>query len=88
MTHMADYSWWGLDPAGHHLTNILLHILVAMSLFWFINIVFQDQGLALFTSLLFVVHPVHVEEVAYISSRSDSIGLVFLNDQAGEILEG
>jgi len=78
VTYLADYSIWNLDPRGYHLTNILLHILAALSLYWFINLLFKQRVLALFSSLLFVCHPVHVEAVSYISGRADPLAAIFI----------
>ncbi|MDD5449982.1 MAG: tetratricopeptide repeat protein [Candidatus Omnitrophica bacterium] len=79
LTYMMDYSLFGRDAAGYHLTNILLHILAVLCLYWFISILFADPPLlAFFTSILFLVHPLHTEVVTYISTRSDSLGLLFV----------
>ncbi|MGD9015037.1 MAG: hypothetical protein PVI33_03330, partial [Candidatus Omnitrophota bacterium] len=42
-TYTLDYSLWGLDTKGYHLTSILLHILVAISVYWLIRLLFQDN---------------------------------------------
>ncbi|MBU1869784.1 MAG: tetratricopeptide repeat protein [Candidatus Omnitrophica bacterium] len=73
-----DYSLWRLNVFGYHFTNILLHILVALSLYWLISILFRDKALSLFATLLFVVHPIHSEAVTYISGRADPLAALFL----------
>lgn len=78
LTYMIDYSFWRLKPSGYHLTNILLHIFVALSVYWLINILFCNNLVALFTSAIFVVHPIHTEAVSYISGRADSLALLFM----------
>ena len=78
LTYMFDYSLWRLDVRGYHLTNILLHILVALSIFWLINILYDNWLLSLFTGMLFVAHPIHTEAVAYISGRADSLAALFM----------
>ena len=78
LSYMFDYSMWQLDPRGYHLSNILLHILAALALFWLVAMLFNDRGIALLTSLLFVVHPIHTEAVAYISGRADLLVSLFL----------
>jgi len=78
ITYMVNYSLGGLKVEGYHLGNILLHILAALSLFWFINVIFGDTLLSLFTSLLFVSHPIHTEAVTYISGRADSLSALFM----------
>ncbi len=78
LTYMMDYSLWGLNPAGYHLTNMLLHILCALCVWWLADVLFGDRALSALAALLFVVHPVHTEAVTYISGRADSLGLVFM----------
>ncbi len=77
-TYMIDYSLWRLNPKGYHITNTLLHILAALSLFWLISIIFKDNLLSMFTSILFVVHPIHTEAVTYISGRADCLAAFFM----------
>ncbi|MDB4349740.1 tetratricopeptide repeat protein [Omnitrophica bacterium] len=78
LTYMVDHFLWGLNVNGYHLTNILLHIMAALCLYWLINILYSDRALSLITSALFVVHPVHTEAVAYISGRTDPLAAFFI----------
>ncbi|KPK42993.1 MAG: hypothetical protein AMJ78_00005, partial [Omnitrophica WOR_2 bacterium SM23_29] len=78
LTYMVDYSLWELNAMGYHLTNTLLHILVAIGIYWLINVLCSDNLLSLFTALLFVVHPVHTEAVTYISGRADSLVAILM----------
>ncbi len=78
ITYMMDFSLWKLTPAGYHLTNILLHILVALTLYWLINILYGNTLLAFFTSLLFIAHPIHTGAVAYIAGRADLLAALFM----------
>ncbi|UCC95153.1 MAG: tetratricopeptide repeat protein [Candidatus Omnitrophota bacterium] len=77
LTYMLDYSLWKLNAVGYHLTNVLLHIGVALLLYWFITLV-SDNLIAFFASLFFVIHPIHTEAVSYISGRADSLAALFL----------
>jgi tetratricopeptide (TPR) repeat protein len=77
-THMVDYSLWKLNPSGYHAMNIFLHILASLSLYWLVNIIFQDKLLSFFTAILFVVHPIHTEAITYISGRADPMALLFM----------
>lgn len=76
-TYMIDYSLWGIKVNGYHLTNVLLHIIASLCIYWFINILFNNKSLSVLTSVLFVLHPVHTEVVSYISGRADSLSLIF-----------
>jgi len=78
LTYMLNYSAGGLDTRGYHLINILFHVLAALAIFGFVNIVFNDRVLSLFTGLFFVTHPIHTEVVTYISGRADSMALFFM----------
>ncbi|MFH0732158.1 MAG: tetratricopeptide repeat protein [Candidatus Omnitrophota bacterium] len=78
LTYAIDYVFWKQDVTGYHLTNMLLHILTALSVYWLINVLFKDNLIALFTGLFFVAHPLHTEAVAYIAGRSDSLAAMFM----------
>ena len=78
LSYMIDYFLWGLDVRGYHLMNMVLHIFVALSLFWFLSLLFGDMPLSLFAAVLYLVNPIHTEAVAYISGRSDSLSTLFM----------
>lgn len=78
ITYMADYSLWELNPKGYHLTNILLHVLVGLSIFWFVNILCGNPLTALLTSIFYIIHPIHTGAVAYISGRADPLASIFV----------
>ncbi|MCK5179429.1 MAG: tetratricopeptide repeat protein, partial [Candidatus Omnitrophica bacterium] len=78
ITYAIDYSFWKLDVRGYHLTNVFLHVLASLTVFWFITVLYKDWRLSLFTSLFFVAHPMHTEAVSYISGRADSLALIFM----------
>jgi tetratricopeptide (TPR) repeat protein len=89
ISHAADYAIWGLRPLGHHLTSILLHgfnaalvVLLALRL-----LQARPGGRALsrramlaaglMAGLLFGLHPLHVESVAWVSERKDLLAALF-----------
>ncbi|UCC94802.1 MAG: tetratricopeptide repeat protein [Candidatus Omnitrophota bacterium] len=78
LSYLFDYSLWKLNVVGYHLTNILLHIAVALAFFWLIMLLFGDKLLSFISSLLFVIHPIHTEAVSYISGRADSLAALFM----------
>lgn len=77
-TYMLDYSIWGLNVFGYHLANTLLHIMVAIVLYYLVVLLFDNKMLSLFAAILFVVHPVHTETVCYISDRADLLSALFI----------
>ena len=77
LSYRFDYLLWKLEPVGYHLTNILLHALAAWLFFLLIESVVGVPA-ALFSSLLFLAHPVQTEAVTYISGRADLLTAVFI----------
>ena len=77
ISHMLDSQLYGLKPAGHHFSNVLLHTAAVILLF----LVLQEMTGALwqsaFVAALFAIHPLHVESVAWISERKDVLSAVF-----------
>ena len=78
LTYVLDYSLWKLNVQGYHLTNIVLHVLAALSVYFLLNVIFGNNRLSLLTGILFIIHPIHTEVVAYISGRADSLALLFM----------
>ena len=81
--YVADLAAWGTSPFGFHLTNALLNSL-AVAAFWFMAIVMMGDlrvkragQVAFFASLLFALHPMHVESVAWVSARTDVLAALF-----------
>ncbi|MFH1199047.1 MAG: tetratricopeptide repeat protein [Candidatus Omnitrophota bacterium] len=78
VTYAIDYLFWGLNEFGYHLTNIILHILAGLCFYWLVVKIFKNYYLALLASLFYIVHPVHVEAVASIAGRADSLSAIFI----------
>ncbi len=68
-TLLLDHTSWGMNPAGYHLTNVLLHLINTLLVWWLVRRLAKDDAIALLTAVLFAIHPVQVESVAWISSR-------------------
>ncbi len=77
-SYMVDYKLWGTNPAGYHLSNIILHILSTVLVFLILLKIFSDLKFSLFSSLIFAVHPVHTESVTWISGRTDVLCTLLL----------
>ena len=79
VSHMLDCQLYGLEPAGHHLTNVLLH--AASSVLLFLVLLRMTGALwpSAWVAAVFAVHPLHVESVAWIAERRDVLsGLFFM----------
>jgi protein O-mannosyl-transferase len=77
ISHMADWKLFGKNPAGHHLTNVVLHAMNAVLLFLLLVYATGYWGRAMAVALLFALHPLHVESVAWIAERKDVLSTFF-----------
>ena len=77
LSYWIDFKIWGLNPAGFHLTNILLHMLNCLLLSILLLRLGTKHIPALFGGALFAVFPLHFENVAWISGRTDVLALLF-----------
>ncbi len=69
LTYMIDYRLWGPDPFGFHLTNVLLHAVNVVMAFCVLRKLIDGFPLAFFAALAFAVHPLNVENVAWVAER-------------------
>jgi len=74
---MLDAELWGLNAGAFHLTNAALHTLNALLLYAILRQWTGAVGRATFVAALFAVHPLHVESVAWISERKDTLSTLF-----------
>lgn len=77
ISYMFDYTLWGLKPSGYICHNILLHALNGYLLYLLVNKVSAVFYPSILAALLFVVHPVQVESVAWISQRKNLLAMLF-----------
>jgi Tfp pilus assembly protein PilF len=96
ISHAVDYAIWGLNPLGHHMTNVVLHaintLLVVLLIIRLQEVLKETtirSGISSFlnestilitggvTGLLFGLHPVHVESVAWVAERKDLLCSLF-----------
>lgn len=80
LSHMLDGQLFGLQPAGHHAGNLFLHLANTGLLYVLIRRLFSGgRPTAFFVAAFFAIHPLHVESVAWVSSRKDLLsGFFFL----------
>ena len=77
LSHQFDATLFGLHPAGHHLMNLAIHVFAALALFGALHALTGSRWGSLAVALLFGVHPMHVESVAWISERKDTLSALF-----------
>jgi len=72
-----DYHFAELKPGLYHFTNILFHIFNTLLVFVFVKLLFKKQSIAFVAALLFGVHTLHVESVAWVAERKDVLYMFF-----------
>jgi len=78
LSHMVDVSLFGLRPGPAHLVSVAIHATTTALLFLLVLRCFAGQvGLAAFAALLFGVHPMRLESVAWLAERKDVLALFF-----------
>ena len=77
VSHMTDCDLYGLRPWGHHLTNLIFHTINAILLFLVFARVTRRLWPSALVALLFAVHPLHVEVVAWVAERKGLLGGLF-----------
>jgi hypothetical protein len=77
-SYIADASNYGDWYGGYHLTNIILHGLNGLLLFFIALKLSNKYSLSLLLAILFIVHPQHVESVAWLSQRKDLLSALFM----------
>jgi hypothetical protein len=72
-----DYSLYGLNQTGYHLSNLMLHIGNILLVFVLGCILSRNKGVTALATLIFALHPMHTECIAYISGRTELIHALF-----------
>jgi len=71
LSYLIEFQAFKLDPFGYHLTGVVLHLFNALLVFWLIQMLTGKMPASFIVAVLFAVHPMHVESVAWISERKD-----------------
>jgi hypothetical protein len=77
LSHMLDCELFGLNPGGHHLTGLLLHVANTLLLLLVLQRMTGALWPSAFVAALFALHPLHVESVAWVSERKDVLSTFF-----------
>jgi protein O-mannosyl-transferase len=77
ISHMMDCDLYGLNPGGHHLTNLIFHIANTLLLFLLLKQMTGAMWRSACVAALFAWHPLHVESVAWASERKDVLSAFF-----------
>jgi tetratricopeptide (TPR) repeat protein len=77
LSHALDCQLYGLNPYGHHVTNVLLHVLNVVLLFLLLVRATGAVGRSLLVAALFAFHPMNVESVAWIAERKNVLSTFF-----------
>ena len=78
LSYALELRLWGVSPWGFHLTNILLHTANTLLLYLLLKRFRLEGALPWTASLLFLLHPAHGENIAWISGRTDLLAFLFL----------
>ena len=77
LSHMLDAQLFGLKAGGHHLTNLIFHVLNTLLLFLLLKRMTGALWRSAFVAALFALHPLHVESVAWVAERKDVLSAFF-----------
>src|SRR5271157_2819755 len=77
ISHMLDFRLYGMNPAGHHLTSVALHLANSILLFLLLQRMTKAMWPSAMVAALFALHPLHVESVAWVSERKDVLSALF-----------
>lgn len=76
-SYAIEYHFFGLNPLAYHLTNLILHLGIVCLVFLFTLQLRFNYKVAFTAALLFAIHPMHVESVAWITERKDVLYVFF-----------
>lgn len=77
LSYSLEYRFFQLTPRIYHLTNLLLHLTNVILMFYFLRLIVPDIYIVAVATLLFAIHPLQVEPVAWVSGRKDLLCTFF-----------
>ncbi len=77
LSHLTDVEMYGMNPAGHHFTSLLLHMASTLLLFFFLRSMTKNSWRSVCVAALFAIHPLHAESVAWVAERKDTLSAFF-----------
>ena len=77
ISHAIDCQFYGLEPWGHHLTSLLLHLVNSFLLLLLLNRLTHAPWPSAFAGAMFALHPLRVESVVWIAERKDVLSSFF-----------
>ncbi len=78
LSYQIEHALFGLNPFWFHLTSLIIHTLNAILVFWLSLHLTKKKLLAVFAALIFAVHPINIEAVAWISARKEVLSALFM----------
>ena len=77
LSHMTDVQLYGMNPRGHHLTNVIIHTVSSLLLLLLLYRCTGSFWQSSFVAALFALHPLHVQSVAWVAERKDVLSAFF-----------
>jgi tetratricopeptide (TPR) repeat protein len=77
LSYALNYAVGELDPWGYHFVNVLIHALNGVLVVLVVRELFGDTSFAFWSGLLFVLHPIRTEGVAYVVGRAETLAALF-----------
>jgi tetratricopeptide (TPR) repeat protein len=77
LSHALDVELFGLNPAGHHMVSLAIHVLNVLLLFFLLARVTGAPGRSFLAAALFALHPFNVESVAWVAERKNVLSTLF-----------
>jgi tetratricopeptide (TPR) repeat protein len=77
ISHALDCQMFGLDAGRHHQTNLVLHVINVVLLFWVLTRATGYAGRSAMVAALFALHPINIESVAWMAERKNLLSMMF-----------